>query len=206
MFLICSIDRILFRFDEEVLAMASLSAAQRDYPDAFLAEIMIPSFVGRGAAIPGELDRAIDAWNAMTERVNIHIDKVQNRARLVAPYRKWKKAIGKRDYLLEQLIADVEVQPYIWPTIRFPWLFRVKDGDFNSDKIHARAFGKANGNGQITERAFLELSRRATTWIRECGNLYSGDGSFAEAFERNVGINSARYYELQKRFNGGAPS
>lgn len=117
-------------------------------PDNFLAETIVSGADPR-TAIPGELDRAITAWNEMTDRVNIHIDKVKNRARLVAPYRKWRKAIGRRDYLLEQLIPAVEAQPYIWTTIRFPWLLRV-GADFNSDKIHARAYGKG-GNGKQTE-------------------------------------------------------
>jgi len=199
---------VLMETTDSAEALASLQSLLSDYPHAFLAETVTTAGLANGP-IPGELDRAIDAWNAMTARVNVHIDKVQNRARLVAPYRKWKKAIGKRDYLLEQLIADVEAQPYIWPTIRFPWLFRVKDGDFNSDKIHARAFGKTNGNGngQATERDFLALARTAAIWERENGHLYAGGhGSHAEAFERAIGVSVQRFYELQKRFNGGASS
>lgn len=205
-------------FDDDLMAIYELAgfvesdttdlvAIRKAFGDGLLiAEPITSDFDTMKSAIPGELDRAIDAWNAMTARINVHIDKVQNRARLVAPFRKWKKAIGRREYLLEQLIADVEAQPYIWPTIRFPWLFRIKDGDFNSDKVHARAFGKSgNGNGQITEKGFLALARTAAIWERDSGNLYvGGEGSHAAAFERAIGVSVTRFEELRKRFNGGS--
>lgn len=139
---------VMFDTNDQPLAMTQFSAVRVGHPHAYLAEILIASNEPVAKLpIPGELDRAITAWNEMTDRVNIHIDKVKNRARLVPPYRKWKKAIGRREYLLEQLIPDVEAQPYIWTTIRFPWLLRV-GADFNSDKIHARAYGKGGGGKQ----------------------------------------------------------
>lgn len=162
-------------------------------PDNFLAETIVSGADPR-TAIPGELDRAITAWNEMTGRVNIHIDKVKNRARLVAPYRKWKKAIGRRDYLLEQLIPAVEAQPYIWTTIRFPWLLRV-GADFNSDKIHARAYGKGgNGNGQATERDYLQIAARVATY-----NRWPVDG---ESFEHGTGVTYEKWEALRKQFSG----
>lgn len=194
--------------DDPIRAMRSLEAARLEFPNAFLAETVIPGADPR-TAIPGELDRAIDEWNAMTARINVHIDKVKTRTQYVVPFRRWKKAAGRRDYMLEQLIVDVEAQPYIWPTIRFGWLLRslrTKDGELNSEKIRARAFGKGGGgNGQITERDFLALARTAAIWERESGNLYvGGDGSHAEAFERAIGVSVTRFEELRKRFNGGA--
>lgn len=209
MFVIVHRGTVIGQLTEPSDALACFNTARREerYADAYLAEVLIPGADPR-TAIPGELDRAIDEWNAMTERINIHIDKVQNRSRLVAPFRNWKKKLGQRGYLLEQLIPDVEAQPYIWPTIRFPWLFKVKDGDFNSDKIHARAYGK-NGNGQASEKDYLGLARRIGAWQRDHDHLYVGgsggddDDSYERAFERGVGVSWQRWQELRKRFNGG---
>jgi hypothetical protein len=159
-----------------------------------LAEILSASADPR-TAIPGELDRAIDAWNLMTHRIKAHVSKVTNRDRLVKPFRKWKCEIGQRTYMLEQLMPDIEAQPFIWQTITFGWLFRAKSGEFNSDKLHARKYlSGGNGNGQITERDYLVLAARIATWQKS-----HVDGA---SFEEGTGVSWQKWQQLKEQFNG----
>lgn len=108
---------------------------ESDQPSAFLAETLIVKEQAKGA-LPGELARAIEAWNAMPKEVTVPRLR-GNLSRLVAPYRRWKKEAGERDYLLEQLVADVAATPFCWPWIRFPWLFGKKNGELNSEKLRS---------------------------------------------------------------------
>jgi len=199
---------VLLEVEELRNVVSALDLFREDYPDAFLAEVLTHGH-DPSTAIPGELDRAIDAWNAMAKRINVHVDKVAERSRFVAPYRKWKKAAGKRDYFLEHLIADVEAQPYLWPTIRFGWLLRstrTKDGELNSEKVHARAFGKT-GNGK-SEQDYLGLARRVGAWQRDHDHLYThgdggdGDRSYERAFAEGTGVTRQKWEQIRKQFNG----
>lgn len=144
----------------------------------------------------------------MTERVKkkgFHVNRIEKRGPvLIKAYRKWRDAIGSRPYLLEQLPAAVEEQPFLWPTITFGWLFGVKrvSGEFYSDKVHARAYGKV-GNGNGTEKEYLALARRVGMWQRDHNHLYVGDsGSYEHAFESGTGISWPRWGQLRKQFNG----
>lgn len=112
----------------------ALAAAHAIHGDVFLAERLTFDKSPR-SAIPGELTRAIDAWNAMPK--GIPVPRIgSNRARFLPPYRRWKKEVGPRDYLLEALVVDVEATPFCWPWIHFGWLFGKKEGTFNSEKLH----------------------------------------------------------------------
>jgi hypothetical protein len=134
MFLICVESRILLQTDEPTHALVSLRAARDDgHPGAFLAEVVIPASDGK-LPIPGELDRAITEWNALTKRV--HLRAIRNRSLYVAPYRAWIKKAGQRDYLLENLVADVEQTRFVWPWIHFGWFFGKDNGMLNSEKLH----------------------------------------------------------------------
>lgn len=189
-------------------AAADLVAIRKTFGDGLLiSEEITRDFDAIKSTIPGELNRAIDAWNAMTTRVNIHIDKVEERERFILPFRKWKKKLGKRSYLLESLAADVEAQPYLWPTIRFGWLLRTTGVEFNSEKVHARAYAKTNGNGngKISEAAYVQLARRVSDWQRDKGGLYVGGGDSSEAFERDIGMSWAAFARIKAQFNGAHP-
>lgn len=198
-FLILAGTAVVGSTDDTNQALGLLAEASAACPgNVSLAEVLIPAADPR-TAIPGELDRAIDAWNLMTKRlmgVKARIDKVENRERLVKPYRKWKCEIGQRAYMLEQLMPDIEAQPFIWRTITFGWLFRAKSGEFNSDKLHARKYLRGNGNGQATERDYLQVAARVAAY-----NKFHVDG---ESFEHGVGVTWDRWEALRKQFDGGA--
>lgn len=175
-------------------AAEALVATRREHPDAFLSEPLTGN-PAKGA-LPGELARAIEAWNAMPQSVTAPRLR-GNLTRLVAPYRKWKEAAGDRDYLLEQLVADVEATPFCWGWIRFPWLFGKKNGELNSEKLHGEvARGGWRDAPDITERQFAQMAARAAKW-RE---LWGADGSEA-GFARDVGVSSAKFAELRQRFD-----
>lgn len=106
-------------------------------PEAIVAETLNYGEETLLHPIPPELDRAIDAWNAMVPRIKFHVETIEKRERYVAPYRKWKAKLGKRSYLLEQVVADVETTTDFtkaWLR-RFGLLLRVKDGEFTSDLL-----------------------------------------------------------------------
>lgn len=203
MFLVIDGDSVFHETNDPADALEMLKTE----PSARLAETLIP-FADPRTAIPGELDRAIDAWNAMTARVKKkvpgaqHIASVEKRARYVKPYRKWRDAIGERFYMLEELPVAVEEQPFLWQTITFGWLFGKKreTGEFHSDKVHGRAFGKVGNGGAEVE--YLTLARRVGAFERDRAHLYSGEVSYSEAFESALGVSVERWRQIRKQFNG----
>lgn len=175
-----------------------LSTTRAEHPDAFLAEPL----TGRCEkhSIPGELARAIEAWNAMPKEVTVPRLR-GNLTRLVAPYRRWKKEAGQRDYLLEQLVADVEATPFCWPWIRFPWLFGKKNGELNSEKLRSGQWKNQAAPGAMTQADYARLADRVAKWRDRTGGGVDGN---EESFQRHVGISSAKWRELQAQFNGSA--
>lgn len=213
MFVIIRAADVLAHTDDPYEAIRMSADHAMNNPDDLVtfAEIVVP-FADPRTAIPGELDRAIDEWNAMTNRVKkkgFHINRIEKRGPvLIKAYRKWRDAIGSRPYLLEQLPTAVEEQSFLWPTVTFGWLFSVdrQTGEFRSDKVHARAYGKGgNGSGKVSESAFIGLAKTVAIWKRETAGIYAGDdGAWADAFERAIGITPERFVELKKQFNGAS--
>jgi hypothetical protein len=197
--------RLICRTESSIVALDKL------VDGAFLVETVIPPPDGK-LAIPGELDRAIMEWNLMVARVEkkrSHINKVVKCGPvLLKAFMKWREKLGSRAYLLESLPADVEAQPFLWPTVSFGWLFGVNKatGEFHSDKVHDRAYLRnGNGNENGAEKEYLSLARRVSLWQRESGFLYAGGDpdDYARSFQAGTGISLTKWKELQERFNGG---
>jgi hypothetical protein len=180
---------------EPPVAGALLAEVRAQHPDAFLAEPLTSNVAAKNA-IPGELARAVDAWNAMPKSVTVPRLR-GNLSRFVAPYRKWKKEAGQRDYLLEQLVADVAAMPFCWPWIRFAWLFGKKAGELNSEKLRTEAArGGWKGEQEITAREYLKLAERVARW-RDM-NAGGVDGS-PSSFTAFVGVSPEKYEEFSRR-------
>lgn len=107
-------------------------------------------------AIPAELRRAVEVWNLVAGRVRPKLPAVRAIENYVAPYRAWKKRAGKREYLLEDVVAAVERSPFMFPWVKFSWLLGITEGMLHSDKtLHGfTSNGKERrsaGNGEEFE-------------------------------------------------------
>lgn len=133
MFLIIHRATVTSQTDDPAEALEFLAATRERQPEAYLTEVLVPGADPR-TAIPGELDRAIDAWNLLCNRV--HFPKIRNRAYWIKYYRKWTKEAAGRDYFLDQVVAMVEATRFCWPWIKFGKMMgHTKDGDLHSEML-----------------------------------------------------------------------
>lgn len=100
--------------------------------------------------IPPELDRAVEAWNRMCERLPVKLAKVKSAARYLPSYRRWKRENRERNYLLEKLVDDVQRQSWTHAWIEFGWLFGKKQGTPNAEKLRNGKFDGARRNDART--------------------------------------------------------
>lgn len=86
-------------------------------------------------ATPPELARAVDAWNSMCDRVAAKIPRVRKAEQYIAPYRRWKREVSGRTFLLEDVVAAAEKAQWTHGWVNFGWLLGKKDGTFNCEKV-----------------------------------------------------------------------
>lgn len=182
-----------------------LARITREHPEAFVAEQLTGAAAEKSGGVPGELARAIEAWNAMPNEVTVPRLR-GNLSRFNGPYRKWKREAGARNYLLEQLVADVIATPFCWPWIRFSWLFGKKNGELNSEKLRSGQWKDAAPVGKVTQAEYLRLSGRVAEWMRKYRETAVGadDETFNQRFEAELGLSWPKFIELRRQFNGSA--
>lgn len=132
---------------------AMFTRAEIAHPNDVL--ILVEELARNSAAIPKvppELQRAIERWNLVADRVRPKLPKINAISNYVGPYRKWLKKNPDRKYLLEDVVAAFERRTDLHEACGFfGWLLRITpDGTLNSDKV---LFGKPFVKNGKTEPA-----------------------------------------------------
>lgn len=161
--------------------VANLAAIRKEFGDGLLiAEEITMDFERNCPAIPGELDRAIDEWNArIVGKLKFAKKEIRARGHYVKPFRKWKRELGTRDYFLWQLIDDLlTATDFTKAWMRFGLFFAKKDGEYHSDLFRAGHYRDPNYRAPEPEPEIvvLDFADRVRMHQRRAWDLISNWG------------------------------
>jgi len=170
---------------------ADLVAIRKEFGDGLMiSEQITCDFDAMKSAIPGELDRAIDAWNdRIVGKLKFAKKRITARSHYVDAFRKWKKGLGKRDYFLWQLVDDLlAANDFTQAWMRFGLFFAKKNGEYHSDLFRAGQYRDPSRRPPEPERREWtdEEKREYVKWARDTKAQQGGLGPMSEIHLRSL--------------------